>query len=478
MRAYPLADCTQVIMASKEIKSYICRECGYITSKWLGKCPSCSTWDSFDLKVTEKPQDTQSTAEFSQAVRLTDVETDSSVRFKTGMSELDRVLGGGLVEGSLVLIGGDPGIGKSTLMMQISKYFSDGGKKVLYVSGEESMSQIKLRAMRLKINTANIFLLAETDTDVVVAKTLDERPDFLVIDSVQTMNKREISSVPGSVAQVREATSAFMSLAKKEGIPVFIVGHVTKDGNIAGPKILEHMVDTVLYFEGNSDHSFRILRAVKNRFGPTNEIAVFDMGQNGLTEILNPSELFVSKQSADVPGSVITASVNGTMPVLVEVQALVSSSSYEGRAKCIVGGLDFNKVSLICAVLQNRLGIDILSKDIFVNIAGGLKITEPAADLACALAVYTANRNITMPKRTCVFGEVGLAGEVRGVPFAEKRISEAVKMGFKRLVIPKDNAQAADDFADDVEICTAGNLREAAEWIINSRDSAKHGGRL
>lgn len=446
-----------------------------MTSKWLGKCPSCSTWDSFDIVTTEAFDNKSSTAS-AEAVRLTDVSVDSSVRFKTGMSELDRVLGGGLVEGSLVLIGGDPGIGKSTLMMQISKYLSDGGKKVLYVSGEESMSQIKLRAVRLKINNANIYLLSETDTDAVVTKALDEQPDFLVVDSIQTMNKKDISSVPGSVAQVREATSAFMSLAKKEGIPVFVVGHVTKDGSIAGPKILEHMVDTVLYFEGNSDHSFRILRAVKNRFGPTNEIAVFDMGQNGLTEILNPSELFVSKQSSDVPGSVITASVNGTMPMLVEVQALVSSNTYEGRAKCIVGGLDFNKTSLICAVLQNRLGIDILSKDIFVNIAGGIRISEPSADLACALAVYTANRNLTMPKMTCVFGEVGLAGEIRGVSFAEKRISEALKMGFRRMIIPHDNAEAAAEFADDMQICTAKNLREAAEWIIKAKNSEKHGG--
>lgn len=447
-----------------------------MTSKWLGKCPSCTTWDSFDIVVTSETSSSASSAVASEAVRLNDVQTDSSVRFKTGMSELDRVLGGGLVEGSLVLIGGDPGIGKSTLMMQISKYLSDGGKKVLYVSGEESMSQIKLRAIRLKINTGNIYLLAETDTDAVVAKALDEQPDFLVVDSIQTMNKKDISSVPGSVAQVREATSAFMSLAKKEGIPVFVVGHVTKDGSIAGPKILEHMVDTVLYFEGNSDHSFRILRAVKNRFGPTNEIAIFDMQQTGLTEILNPSELFVSKQSADVPGSVITASVNGTMPMLVEVQALVSSNTYEGRAKCIVGGLDFNKTSLICAVLQNRLGIDILSKDIFVNIAGGIKITEPAADLACALAVYTANRNLTMPKRTCVFGEVGLAGEIRGVSFAEKRISEAVKMGFRRIIIPKDNIDAATDFTDDAQICAVGNLREAAELIVGAKKGEYNGG--
>ncbi len=469
MRTRARADCNIIIMASKEKKSYVCRECGYMTTKWMGKCPSCDTWSSFDEVITsEKPQG-QGPVSSAEAVRLTEVKTDSSVRFKTGMSELDRVLGGGLVEGSLVLIGGDPGIGKSTLMMQISKYLSDGGKKVLYVSGEESMSQIKLRAIRLKINTENIFLLSETDTDAVVTKTLDERPDFLVVDSVQTMNKREIPSVPGSVAQVREATSAFMSLAKKEGIPVFIVGHVTKDGNIAGPKILEHMVDTVLYFEGNSDHSFRILRAVKNRFGPTNEIAVFDMGQNGLTEITNPSELFVSKQSVDVPGSVITASVNGTMPVLLEVQALVSSSAYEGRAKCIVGGLDFNKVSLICAVLQNRLGIEITSKDIFVNIAGGMKVTEPAMDLATALAIYTANRNILLPKRTCVFGEVGLAGEIRGVPFAEKRISEAVKMGFRHIIVPKDNTDAAKEFEDETDICIVRNLREAVEWIVDNK---------
>lgn len=457
-------------MAIKEVKNYVCRECGYMTPKWLGKCPSCNTWYSFDEKIQGKAESAAKPDEVSPALPLTDVSTDSSIRFKTGMSELDRVLGGGLVEGSLVLIGGDPGIGKSTLMMQISKYLSDGGRKVLYVSGEESASQIKLRAMRLKINSPNIFLFAETNTDVIVSKVLEEKPDFLIVDSIQTMNSKEIQSVPGSIAQVREATCQFMSLAKKENIPVFVVGHVTKDGAIAGPKMLEHMVDTVLYFEGSDDHSFRILRAVKNRFGPTNEIALFEMGQNGLTEILNPSQLFVSKQSSDVPGSVITASINGTMPVLVEVQALVSSNTFEGRAKCIVGGLDLNRVTLLCAVLQNRLGLDILSKDIFVNIAGGLRIQEPAIDLAAVLSVYSANRNLTIPKGVCVFGEVGLAGEIRGVSFAEKRISEAVKIGFTKLIIPYDNRDAAADFADETEICCARNLREAVEWILDKAD--------
>lgn len=453
-------------MANKNTKAYVCRECGYMTSKWIGKCPSCSTWDSFDVKeLQQEPQKAASSA-VGKAVRLSEVTTDSSIRFKTGMSELDRVLGGGLVEGSLVLIGGDPGIGKSTLMLQISKYLCEGNKKVLYVSGEESMSQIKLRAERLRIATDNIFLYAETDMDSVIGRTLDERPDFLIVDSIQTMNKKEISSVSGSIAQVREATASFMALAKKEGIPVLVVGHVTKEGAIAGPKILEHMVDTVLYFEGNDDHSFRILRAVKNRFGPTNEIAIFEMGQNGLTEIYNPSELFVSKQSFDVPGSVVVASMNGTMPVLVEVQALVSSNAYEGRPKCVVGGMDYNKISLLCAVLQNRLGMDILSKDIFLNIAGGLRISEPAIDLAAALAVYSSARNIVMPKGTCVFGEVGLAGEIRGVSFAEKRISEAAKTGFRRIIIPKDNMDAAKEFEDDLEICAARNLREAAEWLV------------
>ena len=455
-------------MAPKDIKTYTCRECGYITSKWLGKCPSCLTWDSFDVSSKSTTISSKTQISTSPVVRLCDVATDSSVRFKTGMSEFDRVLGGGIVEGSLVLIGGDPGIGKSTLMLQISKYLADGGKKVLYVSGEESMSQIKLRASRLKINTSSIYLYAETDTDTIISKTLEEKPDFLIVDSIQTMNKKDISSVPGSIAQVREATSAFMNIAKKENIPVLVVGHVTKDGAIAGPKILEHMVDTVLYFEGNDDHSYRILRAVKNRFGPTNEIAIFEMAQEGLTEIFNPSELFVSKQSFDVPGSVIVSSMNGTMPVLVEVQALVSSIFHEGRPKCIAGGLDFNKLSLLCAVLQNRLGMDVLSKDIFVNITGGLKISEPALDLGTTLAVYTAARNIVMPKGTCVFGEVGLAGEIRGVPFAEKRISEAAKINFRRLIIPKDNIDAARDFIDDMEICAAKNIREAAEWIVAS----------
>ena len=428
------------------------------------------TWDSFDVTPTQATS-AKASASTSPAVKLTEVTTDSSVRFKTGMSEFDRVLGGGLVNGSLVLIGGDPGIGKSTLMLQISKYLADGGKKVLYVSGEESMSQIKLRANRLKINNPSIYLYSETDTDTVVNKALEERPDFLIVDSIQTMNKKELSAVSGSISQVREATGAFMNLAKNEGIPVLVVGHVTKDGAIAGPKILEHMVDTVLYFEGNDDHSYRILRAVKNRFGPTNEIAIFEMAQNGLAEITNPSELFVSKQSFDVPGSVVVASINGTMPVLVEVQALVSTLPHEGRPRCVVDGIDYNKLSLLCAVLQNRVGMDILSKDIFVNIAGGLSISEPAVDLAAILAVYSAGKGIVMPKGTCVFGEVGLAGEIRGVSFAEKRISEAFKTGFRRLIIPRDNLDAAKEYEDDMEICAARNIREAAEWIIDRAKS-------
>lgn len=428
------------------------------------------TWDSFDVTPTQATS-AKASASTSPAVKLTEVTTDSSVRFKTGMSEFDRVLGGGLVNGSLVLIGGDPGIGKSTLMLQISKYLADGGKKVLYVSGEESMSQIKLRANRLKINNPSIYLYSETDTDAVVNKALEERPDFLIVDSIQTMNKKELSAVSGSISQVREATGAFMNLAKNEGIPVLVVGHVTKDGAIAGPKILEHMVDTVLYFEGNDDHSYRILRAVKNRFGPTNEIAIFEMAQNGLAEITNPSELFVSKQSFDVPGSVVVASINGTMPVLVEVQALVSTLPHEGRPRCVVDGIDYNKLSLLCAVLQNRVGMDILSKDIFVNIAGGLSISEPAVDLAAILAVYSAGKGIVMPKGTCVFGEVGLAGEIRGVSFAEKRISEAFKTGFRRLIIPRDNLDAAKEYEDDMEICAARNIREAAEWIIDRAKS-------
>ncbi len=430
------------------------------------------TWDSFDVTQTQSTS-AQASASTSPAVKLTEVTTDSSVRFKTGMSEFDRVLGGGLVNGSLVLIGGDPGIGKSTLMLQISKYLADGGKKVLYVSGEESMSQIKLRANRLKINNPSIYLYSETDTDTVVNKALEERPDFLIVDSIQTMNKKELSAVSGSISQVREATGAFMNLAKSEGIPVLVVGHVTKDGAIAGPKILEHMVDTVLYFEGNDDHSYRILRAVKNRFGPTNEIAIFEMAQNGLAEITNPSELFVSKQSFDVPGSVVVASINGTMPVLVEVQALVSTLPHEGRPRCVVDGIDYNKLSLLCAVLQNRVGMDILSKDIFVNIAGGLSISEPAVDLAAILAVYSAGKGIVMPKGTCVFGEVGLAGEIRGVSFAEKRISEAFKTGFRRLIIPRDNLDAAKEYEDDMEICAARNIREAAEWIIDRAKSKR-----
>ena len=451
---------------AKEIVTYVCNQCGYVTSKMMGRCPSCSAWGSFEERVEEKAaKASQKTAE--EATPLTEIKTDSTIRYKTGMGELDRVLGGGLVKGSLVLIGGDPGIGKSTLMLQISKYLTSGGKRVLYVSGEESLSQIKLRAMRLKTDSPHISVLAETDTDAILHRVQNDKPDFVIVDSIQTMYKNEIGSVPGSVGQVRDACCAFMNLAKKTGIPVLVVGHVTKDGAIAGPKILEHMVDTVLYFEGNGDHSFRLLRAVKNRFGATNEVAVFEMNELGLTQITNPSELFVSKQSANVPGSVILASVNGTLPVLVEVQSLVSGSDYEGRTKCIVTGMDYNRVSLLSAVLQNRLGINLANKDIYTSIAGGLRIMEPALDLAVFLAVYTAARNVVMPHRTCVFGEIGLAGEVRGVSFAEKRISEAIKIGFEHILLPQDNAEAAKPFAEDgVELVCVKNIREAAEWVM------------
>lgn len=453
---------------AKEIVTYVCNQCGYVTSKLMGRCPSCAAWGSLEERREEKNAKTGEAKVSQEATPLSEIRTDRTIRFKTGMGELDRVLGGGLVEGSLVLIGGDPGIGKSTLMLQISRYLSAGGKKVLYVSGEESLSQIKLRAVRLKTDSPSVSVLAETDTDAIVHRIQQDQPDFAIIDSIQTMYKNEIGSVPGSVAQVREACGAFMNLAKKTGIPIFIVGHVTKDGAIAGPKILEHMVDTVLYFEGNGDHTFRLLRAVKNRFGATNEVAVFEMNDNGLTEVTNPSELFVSRQSAsaNVPGSVILASVNGTLPVLVEVQALVSRSEFEGRTRCIVSGMDGNRVSLLCAVLQNRLGINLTSKDVYTSVAGGLRIFEPALDLAALLAVYTAARNIIMPHHTCVFGEIGLAGEVRGVAHAEKRIGEAVKTGLRHIILSKDNQDSAKPFLEDgVEIVCVQNIRQAAEWV-------------
>ena len=450
----------------KEKTVYICRECGYVSHTKLGRCPDCESWSSFDVK-TQLPELTQDKKRglsgIGEIKPLSGITPDDSIRCKTGMNELDRVLGGGVVKGSLILIGGDPGIGKSTLLLQISQSLTANHKKVLYVSGEESLSQIKLRATRLHVSSDSVYVMSETDLDTVL-NTASSGYDFVIIDSIQTMYKRDIQSVPGSISQVREATTALMSLAKEKGVSVFVVGHVTKDGAIAGPKVLEHMVDTVLYFEGDGDYAYRILRSVKNRFGSTNEIAMFEMRDKGLVEITNPSELFVQKREVPVPGTVVTCSVNGSRALLAEVQSLVVTSSYN-YPKSSVSGLDFNRISMITAVLQKRLGVDLSNKDIYVSLTGGLKITEPACDLAVLLAIYSNYKAIPMPKNTVAFGEVGLSGEVRSVTYTEKRISEAARIGYNNIIVA--NGSVDKNLAENlgVNIVEVSNIRQALEFV-------------
>ena len=395
---------------------------------------------------------------------LREIKPVNEDRATTGMSELDRVLGGGLVEGSLTLIGGDPGIGKSTLLLQICSELGKQGKKILYVSGEESPHQIKLRADRLKINSENIKLLSETNIAVIDNAVLNENPDFVIIDSIQTMYTEEAASAPGSVTQVRETTSKLMHISKGRGISVMIVGHVTKDGNIAGPRVLEHMVDTVLYFEGDKTATYRILRAVKNRFGGTNEIGVFEMGNEGLKEIINPSAYMLSDRPIDVPGTAVTCSIEGTRPLLIEVQSLVSYTTFN-MPRRMATGMDFNRVVIIIAVLEKRAGLQLSSYDSYINITGGIRVIEPAIDAAVAVAVASSYRNIPVSSDMLVFGEIGLTGEIRAVTEAKKRVQEAQKMGFKACIVPKANYKEASS-VEGIKVMCAQSVEELLEKAL------------
>lgn len=419
---------------------FLCNECGYESPKWYGKCPGCGAWNSMteEIEKTVKTQGMNSglfhVKETPQSI--INIESGKEPRIQTGIGELNRVLGGGVVPGSLVLVGGDPGIGKSTLLLQTSHEMARTGLKVLYISGEESVRQTKLRAERLGALSPELFVLCESSMDAIEAAIETVQPDFLVIDSIQTVYLPEVTSAPGSVSQVRECTARFMRLAKGQGIATVLVGHVTKEGAIAGPRLLEHMVDCVLYFEGERHHSYRLLRAVKNRFGSTNEIGIFEMNEAGLTEVANPSELFLSERPLGVAGSTVVASMEGTRPILVELQALIAPTHFPSPRR-MATGVDHQRMNLIIAVLEKRMGMFLQNQDAYVNLAGGVKLDEPAVDLAIAVSVASSFRDIPTKPHDVIFGEVGLTGEVRGVSRAEQRVKEAAKLGFKRVILPE-----------------------------------------
>lgn len=424
-------------MAKAKKSVYFCQNCGHEESKWLGQCPMCKEWNTFaEEKVVSIKGQKSSVEKQVQAVTLSSVTTDEDERMKTELVELDRVLGGGIVPGSLVLVGGDPGIGKSTLLLQVCQKLSAMNKKVLYISGEESLKQIKLRANRMGEFSENLYLLCETSLNLIQTAIEREKPDVVVIDSIQTMYNEEIGSAPGSVSQVRESTNVFMQLAKGMNIAIFIVGHVTKEGTVAGPRVLEHMVDTVLYFEGDRHASYRILRGVKNRFGSTNEIGVFEMRKEGLVEVENPSEFMLSGKPENASGSVVACAMEGTRPMLMEIQALVCKSNF-GMPRRTAAGIDYNRVNLLMAVLEKRVGLPLSGYDAYVNIAGGIRMNEPAVDLGIIMAVASSYKNRSVSEDTIVFGEVGLSGEVRAVTMPEQRVAEAKKLGFKVCVVPE-----------------------------------------
>ncbi len=445
---------------------FVCQSCGYESPKWMGRCTECGAWDTF-AEAVRRPASARNktmTAKGNRPVPIDAVEVSDEKRLSTGIAEFDRVLGGGLVAGTLVLIGGDPGIGKSTLMLQALHGIAAAGRKVLYVSGEESVRQLRLRSRRLDTVSSNLLVVSEIDIDAVMAMVENEQPDVLVADSIQTMFNPEITSAPGSVSQVRESTMRLMLMAKRTGIPTFLVGHVTKEGAIAGPRLLEHMVDTVLYFEGDRNHVFRILRAVKNRFGSTNEIGVFEMKESGLVQVSNPSAVFLAERPENAAGSVVTASMEGTRPILVELQALASSSSL-GTPRRTILGLDHNRVALLVAVMEKQLGMHLVGHDIFMNVAGGVKIMEPAVDMGIVSAIASSFLDRPIRKDTLVVGEVGLTGEVRAVGNVDIRISEAQKMGFTRILGPAGSLKRLRK-PDKITLESVENVSDALELLF------------
>ena len=442
---------------------FVCSNCGNESSKWFGRCPACNEWNTcYEEKVNLKSSGKSASKKTATTVKLDDVKKQDIVRTKTGFGELDRVLGGGLVKGSLTLLGGEPGIGKSTLILQICDKIKGEGQ-VLYVSGEESAQQIKIRADRLGIKNNDIVFLGETDIDVIEDAILKTNPKLVIIDSIQTMYSDEITSGPGSVSQVREITARIMKMCKQEEITTIIIGHVTKDGNIAGPRVLEHMVDTVLYLEGERYFAYRILRGVKNRFGSTNEIGMFEMNDIGMCEISNPSSVLLSEKNENIAGSIVVASIEGTRPILVELQALTSTSVF-GMPRRTANGIDYNRLTLLIAVLEKRKGVPLGNQDVYLNIVGGIKINDPALDLGIILAVSSSFKNIPIPNDVIAIGEVGLTGEVRSVNQIEKRIKEAEKLGFKKCIIPESNKKLLKD-TYKLDIICVQNIIEAMRCL-------------
>ena len=450
-----------------KIKSvYICSECGYESPKWYGKCPSCGEWNTMneEIKDTSKSSPTVKSRSFSSYAKpysITEISTDDEHRYDTGCKELNRVLGGGIVKGSLILLGGDPGIGKSTVLMQICQ-FMGSSLKILYVSGEESKRQLKLRANRLGVNSPNLYVMTETDVEVVCEQIKNVNPDLVMVDSIQTMNLTELNSSPGSVTQVRECTNMLMRTAKGMDVPMFVVGHVNKEGSIAGPKVLEHIVDTVLHFEGDKQMACRILRAVKNRYGSTNEIGVFEMTDKGLKEVENPSVMLLSGRPKNVSGTCVTCTIEGSRPILAETQGLATQSGY-GNARRMATGYDYNRLSMLLAVLEKRAGYYFSNNDAYINIVGGLRVDEPAIDLSIAMALISSLKDTPVDENAVVFGEIGLAGEIRSVSQAQMRINEAVRLGFTRIILPYHNLKGVH--CSDAELIGVRNIREAFEAV-------------
>ncbi len=454
-------------MSGKNKTVFMCSECGYESSKWNGKCPSCNGWNTFEeitLRPTAKAGSRKPVSVAEKIEELSEIDIEGDIRYPTGSKELDRVLGGGLVKGSLVLLGGEPGIGKSTLLLQICQFFGDD-HTILYVSGEESVRQIKIRAQRLGVNTENLYLLSVTDAEAVSDTISSEKPEIVIIDSIQTMAISSLPSSPGSITQVRECTNLFMHTAKEEEIPIIIVGHVNKDGAIAGPKVMEHIVDAVLHFEGDRNLSYRILRAVKNRYGSTNEIGVFEMQDNGLSEVENPSEMLLSGRPLDVSGTCVACVMEGSRPVLAEVQALSVKSGFSSPRRTATG-FDFSRLSIILAVLEKRVGLFFGTLDVFINVVGGLRLEEPAADLPVALALYSGIIDKPLDNSLIAFGEIGLGGEIRSVSHINQRIAEAERLGFTKCIIPKSSEKNVEKDKYKIDIIAVSDLKQAFEKIV------------
>ncbi|WP_461813157.1 DNA repair protein RadA [Faecalimonas sp.] len=450
-------------MAKGKKSVFFCQNCGHEEKKWLGQCPMCKEWNTFVEETVSEGVRFSKAVSHAEVVTLSSVKTDSEERTKTGIEELDRVLGGGIVQGSLILVGGDPGIGKSTLLLQVCQKLSQKRHQVLYISGEESLKQIKLRAMRMGEFTDELTLFCETNLNTIRGVIEKRKPEMVIIDSIQTMYNEDVTSAPGSVSQVRESTNVLMQLAKGLNISIFIVGHVTKEGTVAGPRVLEHMVDTVLYFEGDRHASYRILRGVKNRFGSTNEIGVFEMRQSGLEEVKNPSEFMLNGKPEGASGSVVACSMEGTRPILLEIQALVCQSGF-GMPRRTAAGTDYNRVNLLMAVLEKRMGLPLFNYDAYVNIAGGIKMNEPAIDLGIILAIVSSYKNKPIGDQVIAFGEVGLSGEVRAVSMPEQRVSEAKKLGFQTCILPAVSVEAVKNIKG-IEIVGVKSINEAVQFI-------------